>query len=701
MTTIPPTTDSAIERLLAPAAVALVGATDDPRRFSGGTLANLLRYGYRGRIFPVNPKREHVQGLRCYPSVSDLPAVVDTAIVTLPAPVVPAVLEECDACGARSAVVISSGFSKGDHGAAGEASIDDLRSFTRSHDLRVLGPNTIGLVNLRARYVARAAANQLPPGQLVPGALALVSQSGASANITMNRAQSRGVGISYAVATGDEVDLSVWDFAHHFVQLEDVRAVLIILEGIRDPAQMEVAAGRASALGKPLIVLKLGKSETGKRTVLAHSGALAGDARVLSAVMKDLGMIEVNDYDALWETGQLFAKWTRESGEDSGRLGIVSISGGEAALAADEAERSGLELPPVTDQFREFVEENLSYAFAQNPFDPSGEVISSPEKLSLSIRAFTREEQYSEILVATPPFVDEAAGQIMSALAYGLEDVSKRIALSTTSITNFSERQESILRSTGLPLFDASVRAIGAIARFARYAPGPRSTSIEWAGAALGTFLDLNVSPSYAEAKELLAGLGFPVPRSVLVRDADEVAEASSMLLFPLVAKGNVRSDVHKSDAGLVRLGVKDGHELRETVEAMLPTIAAHGGEGVVLEETATGSLHLLAGLTRTEFGPMLVLGSGGAAVEYLDDTVLRPAAHVDAASVLEQLLETKSGAYLARRSAPLAAEIARSVVALAVEFSHCDALAAIELNPISVDVNSLRWLAIDARIEL
>lgn len=375
----------ALDSLLRPSSVAVVGASDEPFVFSGAPLHNLRAHGFTGAIYAVNPRRTTVQGLPCHPSILDVPGDVDTVVITVPAAAAVEVLAQCEQRGVRSATVVSTGFGEEGAGPAGLRNAARLRAFVEQARIRLLGPNTAGLINLLDGYVPRAAVNHLAPQDLRTGPVALITQSGACSNILFNRAQAHGVGIGLMAATGDEEDITVWELVRHVLADERISVVMVVTESVGDPELIRAAARESRRLAKPIVHLRLGSSELGSAVVLTHSGSIAGDAVVAREAFRQWGIVEVDDFDQLWQTARLFEVWGAPSGSTSS-TGVFAFSGGEAALVADHASRFGLELPAPPPAFEACVADNLAYAKAANPFDATGELVGRPDKLASTLR---------------------------------------------------------------------------------------------------------------------------------------------------------------------------------------------------------------------------------------------------------------------------------------------------------------------------
>jgi acetate---CoA ligase (ADP-forming) len=683
-----------LETLLRPGSVAIIGASEDARTYAGAPVSNLLRTQFSGAIYPVNLSRETVQGVPAFKSVLDVPGAIDTAIVAVPTRAVVGVLEQCVEKGVRSATIVTSGFGEDTGGEAGVQAAAALREVMRSSGIRVLGPNTAGLANPLDGYVPRAASNQLDPDRVSAGGVALLTQSGAMGNTVFNRAQVHGVRVGLSVATGDQMDVDVWELCGFALDDPRIKIAMLIVERI-DAGALERVALKAAATGKTIALLKLGRSAAGGRAVLTHSGSLAGDAAVQSAALRALGVIEVDDLDELWHVARLAESWGPPC-RPLGRLGIVALSGGEGALIADHCEANGLDLADVSPTFEQVIAENFDYALAANPFDPSGEVIGKPEKVKLALRAFLERNDFSEVLIASPVLRGEIAERQYADLAEIVAEPRPRMCLSYWPAGDLTQTQDELLRATGLPVFTSSTAALRAMALYGR-AVRSRGPVVENGAAQPGA---LAPDARYFDVRAELAGLGVAFADAELAFSPVQAGEAAQRIGLPVVMKANVPSSTHKLANGLIALGVTMPADVERAFTALTAAGAGFEGDGVVVEATAGGRLEVMLGAHRDpDFGAVIVVGSGGSLVEHLGDTALAVARYLGAGDALTLLRATRVGAHIAEVAPGTATQLAELIAAVARWFEANPQLAGADLNPLVVDVHAGRILAVDARV--
>lgn len=694
----PAPSPEAIRSLLAPKSVAVVGASEAVFTFSGAPLHNLEVHGFAGAVHPVNPKRTDINGLPCYPSVLDIPEAVDTAVITVPAPAVVDVLEQCEQRGLLSATVVSAGFGEDGAGEAGQVQQRRLEAFLARSQLRVLGPNTAGLMNLLDDYVPRAAANHLESSRLSTGPVALITQSGACSNIVFNRAQAHGVGIGLMAATGGECDISVWDLVDHALTDDRIGVVMMVIEAIGDPVRIKRVADRARNARKPVILLKLGSSELGSEVVRTHSGSIAGDVAVASAAFAQWGIVQVDDFDALWQTARLFEAWGTPFGP-TGELGVFAFSGGEAALVADHASGSALSLGAVTAQFDANIRTELAFAKAANPFDATGELVGRPEKLLPVLSSFLDDNEFTEVLVATPVYRAEAAQRVLPQLAGLFEaraGAGPRVVFSMWPAGPLTDNQAELLVATGQPVLPDSTRTVAAVDRYTRYLRWLAADQIVSDPSPVPDVSAPAPGATYAQARATLEALGLPFAPGALAATAAKAVDVASRVGYPVVMKGNVASTVHKAKAGQVAIGVRDEASVRHTFDALVGR--PDGAGSVFVEAMAPSSLQCFVGARRDpEFGPTVIFGLGGSAAEFLDDTaIVTGGSDVD---VTRALRETRVGTFLLSEHPTVADALVGVLRTLMAWLGAQPEVSDVDLNPVMIDTTTGTLTCVDARV--
>lgn len=687
---------SALESIVRPRSVAVVGANEQLGKLTSGSVRNLVRHAFPGRLHVVNPSRPTVFGVPTVRSLLDIPESVDTAVIVVSAARVPQVIEECAAAGIRTATVVASGFSEGAEAGSGQTASQALRAVLDRTGVRILGPNTAGLLNIANNYIPRASENH--PQELRSGRIGVVSQSGGLCNTLVNRAQANHVGIGLAVSTGNQVDLDLWDVGRFMVADPSIDTIVAIVEGFHDAEKFVRFAHLARAAGKPVIALKLGVSEAGQRVVQTHSGSLAGSPSVQRAALADLNIIQVDELDELWEIASLFSAWGLPAGPVQ-RLQVITPSGGDGAIAVDEASRVGLTVPtPSPPTIEAFA--NLGPVPADNPFDTQAALVSTtPDVLVEQIALAAGDPAADAALLALPvlatPFALSALGPHVDGL---VKSSQPRVAASLWQAGDSTSDALDILRANGWPIFASSVRAVRALGRYGRWAarrsrePGPWRATTSVVDGTLVT---------YWAARQRLEAYGVSFNTARLVRSVPDALAAAAALGYPVTLKLSSTSINHKAAAGAVLPYLIDPKAVQEGAQRLLEVVEGGFGtdEGLVVEEYVAAAMPLFLGALRDpEFGPVLLIGLGGGFAEAYQD-VTRVSCPATADQVSAALAETTVDTLLAAHpdARRQLVEVACTLSALVAEKPT---VVSFDINPIFVRLDS-SLAAVDARLVL
>ena len=696
-----------IDKMLNPRSIAVVGASPKGGSYGGRLLNAVLRAKGRIRIYPVNPNYEEIAGVRAYRSVSDLPEAPDLVGIVVPFDKVLDVLEECHRKQARSAVVISAGFAERGTD-AGLVLQQRMGAFAKQSGLRIAGPNCLGIANVRDDIWATASSRTL--GGLT-GHIALVCQSGATAfGPFLLRAVDAGIGLSHIISTGNETDLDFADFARYLVDDPETRVIAGFVEGFKDVAKFIAMAELAAERGKPIVLIKIGRSESGAQAARSHTAALTGADVLYEAVFRQYGVIRVQDYDELLEVSQLLAN--NRKPEKAG-IAVVSHSGGISSLTADMLGQAGLNLPALSDRARDGINAILKdFGSAANPADVTG---------------FARRDEFAQIMdylieepeVGTLVIASAGAGnQVEQVIA--LRDRSRKNVAFFWTASRSDKTSLDKLKAASVPIFYSPEKLASGLKSLIDYhawrehrlsadvASAPALTAeqqalLERLRAAGRSTL------SEKESKQLIAGWGIPGTREIAAGSADAAVDAARKLGFPVALKIDSPDILHKTEAGVVRLGLRDADEVRSAFDQIIAnaTIFAPRASvaGALVQEMVTSGVEVIVGIQYdAQLGPMLLFGSGGVMVEVYDDVALRhcPITRADA---LNMVAEVK-GAQLLRgfRGRPPADidALADTLVRVSHLAVHLEGwLAELDVNPLMVLPAGQGVKAVDALVVL
>lgn len=638
-----------IHLMLNPKSMAIVGAT--PRMQYGGRFLNAaLRGKDKVRIYPVNPRYEEIQGLKSYPSVTDLPEAPDVVGIVIPYNNVLNVLQESYAKGTRAAVVISAGFSE-----RGEQDRADLQSelteFCRESGLRMSGPNCLGLANIKDGIWASSSSRGVAG---LSGNIGLICQSGASAfGPFLVRAVDEKIGFSYIISTGNEADLDFCDFARYLIDDDSTDVIAGFVEGFKDGKKFLEVAKLALKKRKPIILIKIGKSQFGTKAAKSHTAALTGEDENYEAAFSQYGVIRVQDYDDLLQISNLFAQTGRLNSEG---ISVVSHSGGISSLTADMLGQAGLDLPELESKSRDGINEVLQgRGWASNPSDVTGfansesfpsimdNMIAGDNMGCLVVASAGGEEQISQVIEARSRYLSAPEGQ-QKQLVY----------LWTGSRVEESTLQK--LQEAKIPLFYTPDKLGYALKHLVDYhkradymAQNASDSTFELSAIqkeSIKHVKSLSKSQlSEDESKKLIENWGVITPQRFLTQSSDEAVEAANKLGFPVVLKVDSSEILHKTEAGVVRVNVKDDVEVssvfNEIIESAKKVSNAKDINGVLVEEMVTGGIEVMAGLTVDEqLGPVILFGSGGTSVEVYKDVTRRicPISKQDAYEMIDEV---------------------------------------------------------------
>lgn len=686
--------EQAVYRLLNPRSIAIVGASSRPGSLAWWPLHLLQRCGFGGEIFPVNPNRDELDGIPTLPNLAAIGKPIDVAVIPLNAQRTFEAIDECARIGVGSVVLPTQGFSE--VGAAGRELEQQLMERARHAGIRVVGPNCDGVANLATGAVMSI--QPLFDEGIETGPVGVVAQSGATAASLIVRLKREGIGVRLSASAGNEADLGLADYMSVMLQDPHIRLVVGFVEAVRKPQDFYRVAALAAALGKGIVLLKVGRSEQGVRRASAHTGALAGEDRVYDAIFRRYGVIRVGELSDLVAVTKAFLAVgeLRAPG-----LGIISCSGGQAGAAADIAKADAVPLPALTPASEAAIDKLLEFGSGFNPCDLTGELAVKPQLGGQVFDQFARTPDIGAVVLirkklladinqrlAAPMIEASRAPGAPALLVYAMDGAVDGVEAQLyrdAGVAVFDSLHDINTSMSGLAAWSAAVqelRAAGpadAVAAAQQPLPAP-------GGVDGGAFGD-------AETKRILDAYDLPRPQEVLAADAAEAVAAADRIGYPVVIKIADARIPHKTEMGGVVLDVQDAVSAHQAATSVLDRarVVLDGAEpaGLLVQEQIGGGVEMIAGLTvDPDFGPFVLLGMGGITAEILGDVALRPAP-VSERDVLDMIGELRGGRLLAGyRNTPQAdvPALVRAVVALSrLGVEHAQQLSEVDLNPIVV----------------
>ena len=678
-----------------PRSIAVLGASPRANTLGNNAVANLLRFGYTGSIFPVHPSAPEVAGLRGYANLASLPQTPDCVVIALSSDKVLATLADATAQGVRAAVVFASGFAETDE--AGKALQKEMLALCERTGLAICGPNCLGLVNITDRTSLYS--SSVPEG-LRAGGLAVVSHSGSGciAISTLGR-----FGMSYMVSAGNAAVVDMAEYLEFLATDESTRVAALFMEQMRDPARFERAMAAMHRAGKPVIALKVGRSAKGAAASAAHTGSLAGSAEAYADFFRRNGVIAVDDLDEMAESIALMLAVRRLPRGDG--LGIISVSGGETAMLCDVADRTGVKLPDPDEAAKARLRAALpGFGTASNPLDTTGNAVYDVSVYEACMEALASDPGISLVAVAQDcsPGLSELGSDNYRRIAQTVAAVASRldkpVAFFNPTAGGLHPHVIQPFENTDVAVMQGARASLIAIRRMFEYArilrcgtpelPAARKADPTWRAR-----LESGAPFTEREAKQFLASCGIPVTRESLAKTEKEAVAAAASLGYPVVLKIESPDIAHKTEVGGVRVGLGDSAAVAAAYRAILADVKGKAPNasiaGVVVQEMVSGGVEMIAGLSQcAPFGMGIVAGSGGVLVELVKDAALS-LVPIDQTRALELIRSTRAHKLLHGFRGAQPADIdafADLLVKLSsIATAYGDLIEAIDLNPVTV----------------
>ena len=614
-----------------PRSIAVVGATNRPGSVGLAVFRNILSAGFQGVLYPVNPKAKSVWSVKAYPRLADIPDEVDLAVIIVPAEVVCSILEEAGKKQVKGAIVISAGFKEvGGHGVELENYVKEL---VGKYDIRLVGPNCLGVINNNENVCMNASfATKMPKA----GNIAFISQSGALCTAVLDYAEGRDIGFSKFVSFGNKADINEVDLLHYLKDDPDTDVILMYLEDIaHGRAFLETAREITWQAHKPMLAIKSGRSAEGARAAASHTGSLAGSDNAYDALFHQSGILRVEGVDELFNRALAFAKQPIPKGN---RIAIVTNAGGPGIMATDAAIRHNLRMATLSEETKQKLKQELPpTASIQNPVDVIGDA--THERYEDAIRHVLMDENVDGAIVILTPQAMTDVLETAEIVPHVMKGINKPVLCSFMGIVDVS-RGIQYLEKHGIPNYafpEAAVRSMASMAFYAgllsldkrqvRRVAADRDTA--------GVVIKKKLADkdryymSEKEANEILQCYGFPVLKSVLLKDLSRLDEAADEFVFPVAMKVSSADIVHKFDAGGVRLKIKTKKEARKAFKDIIENTKRFKPsakiDGVIMERMAKRGVEVILGAVRDpKFGPICMFGLGGTFVEAMKDVTFR-----------------------------------------------------------------------------
>jgi len=694
------------EVFLNPRSIAVIGASREPNKVGHKIFRNLVESGFKGGLYPINPKAEELLGFKCYHNIAEVPDNVDLAIIVVPAQIVPVVAEECGVKGVKGIVVVSAGFSE--TGREGTLLEREILAICQRHEMRMAGPNCLGIINTQNRMNASFAAANPSTGNI-----AFVSQSGALGSTILNWALQNGVGFTSFVSLGNEADLNAADFLEALAEDEQTRVIGLYIEGVKNGERF-IEVAREVTRKKPIIALKAGTTDVGIRAVSSHTGSLAGSDIAFSAAFKKAGILRANTLEELFE---LVMAFEAQPLPKTKKVLIITNGGGPGILAADACEKMGLDLPLLEYEIREELRKDIPpHASLNNPVDVLGDA--DENRYRLALNAGLKSENMDGIIVILTPQAMTPAEKVAEVIGETQKLSDKPIITAFMGLDNDSVPIK-ILRKNKVPNYVFPESAAYALRAMYDYSLISRSPNEE-----IQPFLEVDdekvrgiltklrqeerLTLTIEESIGIAEAYGIAMPKAAIAKDRKEAGEIADSIGYPVVMKIVSPEILHKTDVGGVVLNVKSREEAEGNYESIIRKINVSMPEarfsGVLVQKMVPqGKEVIVGGVRDLQFGPLMMFGLGGIYVNFLRDVSYRlgPLNISEARGMIE---ETKAYTLLRGVRGEPPSDI-ESVVDVLLKVSQImnrfKEVSEMEINPLFVYGEKEGCLALDIRVTI
>jgi acetyltransferase len=679
-----------IESFFTPKRVAVIGASRDPHKLGYGVIRNLLKYKFKGEIFPVNKNASEILDIPCYASVEELPDGIDLAVIVLPATIVPKIIEQCGAKGINNAIVVSGGFSE--TGEEGRELEDQLKEAAKKHGIRMIGPNCIGTIDTHAPVNTTFVV-----GMPEQGGIGFISQSGAMVAAVIDWARGAGVGFSRIVSLGNQIDVTETEMIDLIGNDRQTEVITAYAEGVSDGTEF-LKVSREIARKKPFVVLKGGQSEKGAEAVSSHTGALSGSKEAYSAAFRKSGVLEAKTMEEMFDWARALAWQPLPKGK---RVAVLTNAGGPAILAVDALEKVGLEMAPLTDETRSYLKSRLpKAASSKNPVDVLAG--SGPATYTLALEALLTDETVDAVVVIQAPqdwFLPASLAEVVGETA-GLHN--KPVIASIMGKASVDEAL-NILHKRRVPNVAFPERAASILSAMVQRKEWMNSDYLQPQDAAEFIPADTESMIQNEQWEKLVEAYGIKLPEQRISKRLDCAIEASNQIGYPVVMKLIAKNHSHKSDIGGVQVNLRDDEEVKNAWRKINESAekANTKMDGVVIQKMLNNGQEVIIGIKQDEqFGPLVLFGTGGTDVELYKDvqTAIAPLSDSEATQLINSTIAGKK--LKGWRNLPSAdiQEVKKALISMSRLAVNHPEIKEMEMNPLFVLEEGKGAFAVDIR---
>ncbi|MHB0857505.1 MAG: acetate--CoA ligase alpha subunit [Anaerolineae bacterium] len=694
-----------LEMFFSPRSVAVVGASENPGKLGYQVLDNVIKSGFPGDVYPINPKAEEILGIKCYASLGDVPGDVEMAVFVIPAKFVPAVMEEAGQKGVKGAVIITAGFREA--GPEGVALEQKVLQIAQRHGIRIVGPNCLGVIDMWTPLDASFARNTTGPGSI-----AFSSQSGALGTAVLDYALAANINLSHFVSLGNKADVDEVTLYEAWADDPHTNVIINYIEGLKDGARF-IQVARETAQKKPIVAVKSGRTASGSKAVSSHTGSLAGSDSAYSAAFSQAGVLRADTVQELFDFATAFAYQPLLKGN---RIAIVTNAGGPGVMATDAMEHQGLLLAGLTEETESALQKVLpAAANIHNPVDVLGDALA--DRYGAALNIVLKDPGIDGVLVILTPQTNTQIEETAAVIIESSQGSDKPI-LACFMGGSVSGIGADILSKNHVPNYPFPERAVGAFGAMRKYwdwkqQPELKIESFDVDKSAVTKLFesvrkDGRNTIGDSEAQAVLQAYGITIPRSTVSATKEEAVAFSREIGYPVVMKIASPDILHKSDVGGIIVGVKNDDEVRTSFDTLIERAKAAKPEatiwGAQIQEMVTGAREVIIGMNRDpQFGPLVMFGLGGIYVEVLKDVTFRvaPMSRLHAKQMVEAIRSYKLLAGVRGQAPSDIDAVVDTLLRISQLVTDFPEIAELDINPMLVREQGKGAVAVDMRLIL